>query len=173
MKNMRIIKVLMLPLILAIFLVVSQIAIAADSPVRITITAQKEISKVVENKVVVTYDKAENATSGDTLVYTIVCENNGKEIIKNIEIVDPVPVGVAYIKGSATDGNKKVSEISFSIDKGKTYSIAEKLTYKMTDSKGNVIEKLATPEMYTNIKWVVGVLSPNDKVSVLFKAKVL
>jgi hypothetical protein len=87
--------------------------------------------------------------------------------------VDPIPTGVAYIKGSATDGDKKVSEISFSIDRGKTYSTSEKLTYKMTDSKGNVIEKQATPEMYTNIKWVIGVLSPNDKVSVLFKAKVL
>lgn len=170
---MKTIKMFILPLILVVFALTAQIAMAADSPVKITITAKKEVSKTVDNKVVVTYDRAESAGVGDTIVYTIVCENNGKEVIKNVEIADPIPAGVAYINGSATDGDKKVSEISFSIDRGKTYSTSEKLTYKMTDSKGNVIEKQATPEMYTNIKWVIGVLSPNDKVSVLFKAKVL
>lgn len=169
-KIVQLVSVAVLSLVLT-----TVVAVAADSPVKVVLSAQKEVvTKDKNGKLIVTYDKADKAAKGDVLVYTLVCENNGKEVVKNLELTDPIPVGaVAYIEGSATDGNKKVSQISFSIDKGKTYAIPSKLTYKTTDAKGKVVEKQATPDMYTNIKWLVDSLSPGEKVSVSFRAMTL
>lgn len=169
----KVIQLVSLAVLLAF--ITTTAAVAADSPVKILLSAQKEVvTKDKNGKITVTYDKADKAGSGDVIVYTVVCENTGKEIIKQIELTDPIQAGaVTYIDGSATDGGKKVSLISFSIDKGKTYAMPSKLIYKTTDTKGNVIEKQATPDMYTNVKWLVDSLSPGEKVSVSFRAKML
>lgn len=175
MENMKHKVIQLISLAVLLVFVTTTAAVAADSPVKITLSAQKEVvSKDKNGKVTITYDKADKAGRDDVIVYTVVCENTGKEIIKQIELTDPIQAGaVVYIDGSATDGNKKVSLISFSIDKGKTYTIPSKLTYKTTDAKGKVVEKQATPDMYTNVKWLVDSLSPGEKVSVSFRAKVL
>lgn len=161
-------------LILAVLIFSEVFAIAADSPVKVVISAQKEIMNVGgDKKVTVSYSNITKVKHDDVLVYTIVCENTGKEVIKNVEITDPVPNSMIYMEGSATNADNKVSQINFSSDKGKTYAAAGKLTYKIIDSKGNVVEKAATADVYTNIKWLIDSLSPGEKVSVQFKVKVL
>lgn len=149
-------------------------AFAAAAPVNITISAQKEITTVgKDKKVTITYESAETVKNGDIVVYTILCENTGQEPVKGVEIIDPVPGGTAYVSGSATNAGGKVSGITYSIDQGKAYAAPEKLTYKTTDSKGKAVEKLATSDMYTHIKWLVDSLPSGEKISVTFKAKVL
>lgn len=169
------IRIISITMLMMTVVMLSEVtAIAADSPVKIVISAQKEVSVVgKDKKVTISYENTGKVKRDDVLVYTIVCENTGKEVIKNIEITDPVPNGMVYIDGSATNAGNKVSQINFSSDKGKTYAAAGKLTYKITDSKGNVVEKAATSDAYTNIKWLIDSLSPGEKVSVQFKAKVL
>ena len=58
----------------------------------------------------------------------------------------------------------------FSIDGGKNYSY-EPVKYKVIKD-GKVIEKVATPDMYTNIKWVVPSLSPSEEIKLKYRVKV-
>ncbi len=103
---------------------------------------------------------------GNVIEYQIIAKNPSKEVLRNVEIKALIPKGTQYIPKSATPNPKPL----FSIDGGKTYS-HEPVKYKVKEN-GKFVEKVATPDMYTNIKWILPSLSPSEEVKLRYKVKV-
>lgn len=116
---------------------------------------QKEIQRVPAAKVV----------PGDVVIYTIYYTNNGADSAENFVITNPVPEHMAYLAESAGGEN---TEITFSVDGGKSYSVPGDLT--IADSEGN--PKAAGPSDYTHIRWMLNQpVAPEGTGYVFFKAQ--
>ncbi len=96
---------------------------------------------------------------GDTIQYSITATNKGDGIMTNPVIVDPIPAGVTYVAQSAKGD---YSEISFSLDQGNTY-MAWPPFYTVRNSKGLLVNREASPDMITHIKWNISLeLKPKE-----------
>jgi uncharacterized repeat protein (TIGR01451 family) len=100
---------------------------------------------------------------GEIVVYTITAKNVGAEPATNVVITDPVPEHMDYTGSVTGDG----ASITFSIDGGKTYDVANALTVPVGGG-----EKPAPPEDYTHIRWTFNdALEPGSTHSVEFRAR--
>jgi uncharacterized repeat protein (TIGR01451 family) len=91
-------------------------------------------------------------THGATLTYTLAYENTGSGTAKNVVIVDKIPNGTTYVKGSA---------------------IGDNMTIKYChDGSGNTWDDSDTSPV-THIKWILNKdLAPGDKGSVKFSVTI-
>jgi uncharacterized repeat protein (TIGR01451 family) len=152
----------------ALMLVVMPLAAWAEPKVAITIKAQKEVTVKINGKEVKKKIAAKGVQPGDEILYTLSYVNSGTEAATDVKISDPIPAGTAYIPGSASE----VADLTFSIDKGKSFKKATLLTYEMKGSDGKMQHKAASPEDYTDIRWILTSVPAGEKGSVTFKVKV-
>lgn len=153
---------------MTIFLLLSAVAALAAPNVEIKIKAEKEKVVTKDGKKVTKLVAAKDIVPGEIVQYTILYRNTGDQSATNAVVSDPIPEGTAYIPGSATDGG----EITFSIDKGKTFNKPTLLTYETKGPNGKVEKKMASPEDYTTIRWVIAAIPAKAKGSVSFKVRV-
>lgn len=99
---------------------------------------------------------------GDTIRYEILARNSGTEPLTAPEITDPIPAGVMYIPGSAKGRN---AIITCSIDGGGSYSIWP-VKYEVYED-GKYVEKDATADMVTTIRWTLNEALPPQAQTVL------
>jgi len=155
-----------------LFLLATGLAVRAQEQqpkVTLNLTEEKEVKVFKEGKWIEEKVPVEKVNNQDTLVYTITYVNKGKTGAKAISIVDPIPEGTVYLPESAVG---KGSEITYSIDGGKRYQ-PHPVKYMITKPDGTREEKVASADMYTNIRWVVKELVlPGQKGQVSFKVKV-
>lgn len=117
---------------------------------------KKETKRVLAKKV---------APDGE-VIYTTTFKNTVGKAISNVVITNPIPANMIYTNGSAT-GDSTV--ITYSVDGGKTYDAAEKLTVKSEDGK----QRPAQAADFTHIRWVYkGDLANEKSSSVGFRAVV-
>ncbi len=107
----------------------------------------------------------DNITPGDKVGYRILVENKGDKPADDIVLNNPVPENTTYVDGSARGAN---SSIVFSVDKGKTFDIPQKLFIIKNG------EKLpATAKDYSNVRWVLtSSLKAGEKGSVQYVVQV-
>lgn len=140
-------------------------AIAQQNPILVKNVAETEVEKknaqgVVE-KVRVPLDKA---PPGTEVIYTTTFTNNGSKPAGNIAITNPVPQNTTYVGASAFGDN---TDVTFSIDGGKTYGAADKLRVKTAEGR----ERAALPTDYTHIRWTYrGDLAPAKTGTAGFRA---
>lgn len=89
---------------------------------------------------------ADKAVPGTAVLFSNTFENIGAKPAGNIVINNPIPANTEYQAGSAYGAD---TEITFSIDGGKTFAAPELL--KVKAEQGGEI--LAKPAAYTNIRW--------------------
>lgn len=102
---------------------------------------------------------------GNIIEYEIDVSNPTEKTFKNVFVKAPIPKGTEFIKNSNTDG------ALFSIDNGKTYN-KPPIKYKVKDKNGKTVEKVATPDMYTNIGWLIKQVKPKEKLKFFYWVKV-
>jgi len=108
--------------------------------------------------------EAKKVTPGDELLYTIYFKNTSKEAASNIVINNPVPKNMIYKNGSAFGSG---TDITFSVDGGKTFAKAGKLKVKSKSGK----LRSAKAGDYTDIRWIFKPkLNPGDQGTVQFRA---
>ena len=137
---------------------------SAAADIKVSITAEKEVVVMELGKEVKKIVTAKETVPGETIIFTLHFENKGDEVAKDVKLVDPIPEGMEYINGSVFGPG---SEITFSIDQGKTYKKPSLLTYEVDGKK-----RVASPELYSHIQWVVKELSAGKSASAGFKARV-
>lgn len=150
----------------ALTLCILLLPLSAFAELTLTVRAEKEIFVVKNGKKELKRVKARSFEPGDTIFYTISYKNSGTEIVTNAVIDDPVPKNTSYIQDSASGAN---SDITFSIDGGKSYKKPLMLTYEF---KGGAEKRNAKPEEYTNIRWTIGKVLPGGSGQVEFRVKV-
>lgn len=130
----------------------------AKPDVKVKLENQKIVFK--ENKE--TYESADKAQPGDTLVYRIILSNSGDSEARKLQPVGPIPDGTVYIK------EKYLYETLFSLD-GKKFEKEPKI--KVQEGKKEVL-KDAPIEMYKQIKWIIDKpLKPNQTLVISYKVK--
>jgi uncharacterized repeat protein (TIGR01451 family) len=170
--NGRKVKIIFTLCLVMPFLVATELAVRAQEQqpkVTLNLIEEKEVKVLKEGKWIEEKMPVEKVNNQDTLVYTITYVNKGKTGAKDISIVDPIPEGTVYLPESAVG---KGSEITYSIDGGKRYQ-PQPVKYVITKPDGTQEEKIASADMYTNIKWVVkDLVLPGHSGRVSFKVKV-
>ncbi len=151
-----------------IMLAVMPLSAWAQPKVAITIKAEKEVSVTAKGKQVKKRVAAKGVQPGEEIIYTLNYVNSGTDAAKNVIISDPIPAGTSYIPGSASE----TGDLSFSIDKGKTFKKPTLLTYEVKGSTGKPEKKVASPDDYTDVRWTIPQVPAGGKGSVSFKVKV-
>lgn len=152
----------------ALMVVALPLAAWAQPKVDISVKAEKEVSVTAKGKQVKKRVAAKGIQPGEELIYTLNYQNSGTEAAKDVVISDPIPAGTAYIPGSASE----VGEVTFSIDKGKTYNKPTLLSYELKGGDGKGQKRVATPDDYTDVRWTIPSIPAGGKGSVSFKVKV-
>jgi len=151
---------------LALFLFTA--AAWAGPNVEIKVKAEKEKVVSKEGKKITKMVTAKNTVPGEIIHYTILYRNKGNEEATSAIISDPIPKGTVYIPGSATE----VGDLTFSIDEGKTFKKPALLTYEVKGASGSVEKRVASPENYTHIQWVIAKIPAGSNGKVSFQVKV-
>lgn len=147
----------------ALALLTAPLTAWAQPKVAISIKAEKEVTVTVKGKQVKKKIAAKGVQPGDEVIYTLNYANSGTEAARDVIITDPIPAGTTYIPGSATEAG----ELTFSIDKGKSFKKPTLLIYEVNGEK-----KVASPDEYTDIRWTLPSVEAGGKGSVHFKVKV-
>ena len=125
----------------------------------------KEGGQTITKRVV-----AKDVTTGTVIFYTVSFRNDGNEKATNAVIDNPIPKDTRYVPGSAYGEGGDEEGVTFSIDKGKSYNKPSLLLYEITEKPGKTVKKVASPDIYTNIRWVIPVIEAGKKGMVGFKA---
>lgn len=108
---------------------------------------------------------ADKVAPGDLLEYKTLYKNNGKSTIKSLMATLPIPAGMTYVAGTA-----KPSGAQASLD-GKSFAaIPLKRMVKKPD--GKMEEQLVPLLEYRALRWSLGELSANAKVTISARIKV-
>jgi uncharacterized repeat protein (TIGR01451 family) len=107
---------------------------------------------------------------GDVIRYTLMAENKGNAPAFNVELVDPIPAGTAFVIDSAVGDDMT---IMFSIDGGGSY-VAPPVMYDARNEQGEIEKRPAPPGMFTHVKWRMnGAVQPQQKAVAAMWVKVL
>lgn len=109
---------------------------------------------------------------GSLIQYEITAFNSSKgcpctDTLKGLALLGNIPEGTIYVPQSATQGY----EVSFSIDKG-AHFLPWPVMYTVRLSDGSEIQKVATPDMITQIRWIIDLLAPQKSITVYYRVQV-
>jgi len=139
----------------------------AQSRGHIELTSVAEIEKEVfnaEGKKEVKRVPAAKVVPGSEVIFTTTYQNVSKEKAEKAIITNPVPEHMIYSENSARGG---ATQITFSIDNGKSFNIPAKLY--VFDAAGRKFP--ARPKDYTHIRWEISNPLPSGaKGAVSFRA---
>jgi uncharacterized repeat protein (TIGR01451 family) len=141
----------------------------AKPEVKVNMTAEKEISVVINGNAVVKRVAADTVESGQTLFYTLMVTNRGDEKAANVVLNNPVPEGTAYVVDSAYGEGTK---IVFSADGGQSYDLPPRLVVQLKNADGSAGKRIADPEEYTHIRWTVAEVLPGKSLKLGYRATV-
>ncbi len=152
------------PLLIALVLLLLSVEVFAKSLVSISITAEKEVTvNKVTKKIAAT-----TINPGDVIFYTLNYINSGDNVATSVVLDDPIPVGTAYLPGTAYGEG---ADIIFSVD-GKTFKKPSLLTYEIKKRDGSLEKRTASPEEYTHIRWVIPKIEAGARGNVGFQVRI-
>lgn len=107
-----------------------------------------------------------HAAPGMVVVFTTTFQNTSRKPAGNIVINNPIPNDTEYKAGSAFGDN---TEITFSIDGGRSFATADQLLVPTANGKN----RIAPPKAYTHIRWVYkNRLESGERGAVGFRAAI-
>ena len=135
--------------------------------IQVTTVAEVEVTETnAKGEQIVKRIAATRVVPGTEVIYTITAKNTGTQPADNIVVTNPIPEQTMYVDGSAFGAG---TTITFSVDGGKSYNSADKLTVKGTDGK----PRAATAEDYTNVRWTLQFsLQPGQEAPVWYRTRV-
>jgi uncharacterized repeat protein (TIGR01451 family) len=137
----------------------AQIEVKTVAEIEVTET-DKQGKKIVKRTAPTT------VVPGTEVIYTITAKNTGAEAADNIVVTNPVPEHTVYIDGSAFGTG---TNITFSVDGGKSFDQGKKLTVK--DAKGKA--RPAKADDYTHVRWTFQFsLQPGQEAPVWYRTRV-
>jgi uncharacterized repeat protein (TIGR01451 family) len=155
----------------AVLVLVLSISVSSAAGQGPKLTGDMEARKIVtdENNREIAVS-ADHVYPLDTIEYTLTYRNTGLASASGINLVGPIPAGTVYLDLTAT--NIEGIHPRFSIDGGKTYQEAP-VTYVAVNDAGEEEIREATPDMITNIQWMMAErLDAGHEVVVSYRVQV-
>jgi uncharacterized repeat protein (TIGR01451 family) len=137
--------------------------------VSVGITAEKEVTVVKNGQKLTKKVVASKINPDDVIFYTLNYINSGDEAATAVVLDDPIPLGTVYLPGSAFGAG---TEITFSIDGGKTFKKPSLLTYEVKLPNGKTEQRSASPEEYTQIRWLINKIDAGVRGTVGFQVRI-
>jgi len=155
-------------LVAGVSLVLGSSALASSAPkLKGEMVAHKIIVNEKNEEVAVSADKV---YPNDTIEYALSYRNVGDMPAGGVSLIGVIPEGTVYIANSATGTG--AFDVLYSIDGGKSYHRAP-VEYTVVNERGEKEKRTATPDMYTNIKWLMtGELGVDEEVGVHYRVRV-
>ena len=139
----------------------------AKPQIEIQTVIEKEVIEKIGGQEVKRLVPADEVEPGQMLIFTLKYANKGDEQATNVVIKNPIPKDTIYIVGSATGDNPM-----FSIDGSRTFKRPNLLTYKIDAPNGKPVQKVASSDQYTDIRWIIAEIPAGAQGVVSFQAKV-
>lgn len=141
----------------------------ARPDVKLSIKSEKEVVQIKNGKKIIKRVPAKTVSSGKTLIFVLRYVNQGKDPAVNVKFNNPISEEGEYLVGSAKG---KGSTITFSIDGGKNFKKPGLLTYEVVQPNGKKKKKVASPEQYTHVRWLIPRIAPGGKGQLEFKVRI-
>ncbi|MGI5925057.1 MAG: hypothetical protein ACOX9E_14010 [Lentisphaeria bacterium] len=106
---------------------------------------------------------------GQIIEYTLRYSNVSDADLAEVNIVGPVPQGTVYLAGTAINLGATLPQ--FSIDGGTTYK-NEPVTYKVKMADGSEVERVAAPDMYTHVRWLLERMISKQELTLKYRVQV-
>lgn len=108
---------------------------------------------------------------GDVLRYSLDGKNASDRPVRNLVLTQPIPEQMKYVLNSATGDRATSSEMTYSIDGGKTF--VANPTVEVTLPDGTVETQPAPAEVYTHIRWSLSnAIGANASLNVAYQVEV-
>lgn len=127
---------------------VADVALPSAPAVTLTTTAERLTTRQSGDAKAVQLLPADHVVPGDTVIYTIEVRNAGANPVDDFSFTITVPEHMVYVADSAVAPG---AELSFSVDGGRSFDPAEKLTVHGADGK----QRPAVAADYTAIRWTL------------------
>ncbi|MEM7363960.1 MAG: hypothetical protein AAF525_08030 [Pseudomonadota bacterium] len=156
----------MITMLEMLFLTILAPAIAiADPNIQLDMLVDKEVVVEEEGQKVTRWVNASDVEPGEKLRYTVRYVNVGDEPATDVRIENPIPELTVYVTDSASGEG---SSIVYSADGGSTYDAADQVTYEVRVFGGGTDRRPASPDRYTNIRWLINEIQPGSTGEVSF-----
>jgi len=106
---------------------------------------------------------------GQLIEYALEYSNVSDRDLTEVSIIGPIPGGTQYIASSAQPSKNAIPE--FSIDNAVTFH-PEPVKYKVRLPDGSEAEKIATADMYTQIRWELSSMNAGEKLTLKYRVQV-
>ncbi len=116
--------------------------------VTVETTAERIATRAVGEHKSVQLLPADHVVPGDTVIYTIAVHNTGADPVDGFAFTSTVPEHMVYLARSAVAPG---ADISFSVDGGRNFDSADKLTVHGANGK----QRPAAAADYTTIRWTL------------------
>ncbi|MDD4928303.1 MAG: hypothetical protein PHP85_03370 [Gallionella sp.] len=125
---------------------ISTPVLAAEENIKVTSIAEVAVEVVKNGKKEIVRTSPEKAVPGTVVIFTNRFENISKKAARDIVISNAIPANTVYQADSAFGAD---CAITFSVDGGKTFALAENIRLRGADGR----EYTAHPAQYTHIRW--------------------
>jgi uncharacterized repeat protein (TIGR01451 family) len=144
---------------------VAAAAVAGD-PISVRAIAQVESRITEHGRQITRLAPADRLVSGDAVIYTLELRNTVSTAVHTPTVTFPVPQHLSYVAESAVGPG---AEMSFSVDGGRSFDVAENLTVQDPDGQ----QRAASAADYTHLRWQLkNTLKGNSVAFVRFRARV-
>jgi uncharacterized repeat protein (TIGR01451 family) len=106
---------------------------------------------------------------GQLIEYALVYSNISDRDLTEVSIIGPIPPNTQYLADSAQPSKDAIPE--FSIDNAVTFQ-PEPVKYKVRLPDGSEEEKIATADMYTQIRWKLSIMNAGEKLTLKYRVQV-
>lgn len=152
-------------------LLLGNAVIARAQSVELVTKAEKVIEVVDKGVKSKKLMPAEKMLPGDEVTYTLTYVNKSAKPAESVVITNPLPRHTRYKEGSAAGEG---TNITYSVDGGKTFATPDKLTMTVKDKSGQDITRPAAAQDYTHVRWLLRQnVAPGRSGTVRFGAVIL
>ena len=116
-----------------------------------------------------TLTSAESVEPGETVQYVLTYTNVSETALSQIKVDGPVPDQMVFV-GDSVNSPAGVP-VEYSIDGGQTYAVPP-IKFKQRKDDGTVVEAVATPDMYTGVRWTLSSLAAGAEVKLSYRVQV-
>ncbi|WP_291430115.1 hypothetical protein [Deinococcus sp.] len=160
--------------LLPFLLITTASAQTGTSQQNVTFTLQQDLIKsaVTDGKGTETViENPKTVLPGDVLREQLTLVNVSGRKLTQLLVNVPVPKGTEFAQLSTANANRWKAQ--YSPDGGKTFSAAPTRTVTVTENGQSVTRKVPVPTTeYTNVRWIVTDINPDETLKFAFRVKV-